>query len=347
MKEFDCSCNPKTAWLTLNRQCNFRCRLGYGEDTHYDPKETMSLAMAKELVMVAHEMGVDHFNVIGGEPTLWPDLLEFNRFCKDLGVTNCIVTNAALFGDDSFWAEYQQSPCDNVSISVKAVGLEQFKDATKVGIYDQTMKGIERAINFYQTGVSTVYNSLVGMDGLKQIATLCHELGAKSFLVDLCCPVITDEGVSLGYSIEPHQLANDIMEMHPFLDELYNGKIEIETYIPLCLFPESFIEKMLGSRQIATICHVYGRSGLNFDTNGDVMACNQLLGSIIAQKGIDYNDGTSLSEHLNSDELKEDYKQLLRYPSEECDKCRWNVYCRGGCLINWMIFDPSMCHAIK
>ena len=334
------------SWLTVNRNCNFRCQWCYGEDTHYDPRDTMSLKTAKELVEIGMAAGVKHFNIIGGEPTMWPGLFEINRFCKGLGVTTGLITNAAKFGDDKYWERYQESPCDRISISVKSVAREQFKDVTKSKIYDKTMKGIGRAINFHKTGVTAVHNSLVGLDGLRQIAVTCRELGASSIIVNMCSPVITEDGVDQGFSIEQKQLVEDVMKIHPFLEDLYDGKAEIDIQLPLCLFPTSFIDEALAKGQLATVCHVFSRSGINHDINGDVMICNQLFNGVIAEKGADYHDGESLLSHLNQDSMIKDYKRLLRYPSKVCSGCRLKNDCRGGCLVNWMILDPSICHAI-
>lgn len=349
MDKFDFKCRPKTAWLTVNRKCNFRCQWCYGEGTNYTPADTMPLKTALEVVKIAANVGVEYINIIGGEPTLWPGLFELNKFCKTLGITTGLITNAARFGNNEFWEKYQQCPCDEMSISVKSVNLKQFKNVTKAkeNIFNQTMIGLERAMNFHNTGVSTVYNSLVGMNGLKDIASTCRQLGANFLVVDLCTAVLSKDGISKGFSIEPQQLADDIVEMQPYLSKLYDGKIEIEAYIPLCLFPVSFIEEMLQTNQIGTVCHVYSRSGINFNTNGDIMPCNQMYDSIIARKGIDFTDGPSLLDHLNSIDLRKDYKQLLRYPSKACTNCRWKNDCHGGCLVNWMVFDSSICHTIK
>lgn len=347
MKTNDFRCNPTTAWLTVNRGCNFRCQWCYGEDTHYDTNDLLPIETAKELVKISTDIGVKHFYIIGGEPTIWPHLFELNQYCRTLGVTTGLITNAAKFGDDIYWEQYQQNPCDRVAISVKSVEPEQFRKVTKAKIYNQTMRGIARAISLPESGISTVYNKLVGMEGLKNIAIKCRQLGAKFFVVDLCTPTISGREISEGFSIEPHQLAHDITELYPFLNDLYEGNIEIETFIPLCLFPKAFIEKMFDLGQIGASCHVYSRSGINFDTNGDIMPCNQMFSTIIAKKGTDFTDGQSLLNHLNKKKLRKEYQELLRYPSIACEDCYWKNDCRGGCLINWMVFDPSICHTIK
>jgi len=345
--EYDFNCHPTASWLTVNRACNLRCKWCYGENSHFEVGKTMSFEEAKELVLIAQSMGADYFNIIGGEPTLWPHLLPFNDFCRELGVKTCLITNAVRFSTDTYWKEYKKHPCDDISISVKCADPLQFEKITGAALYTQTMKGIERAINFHHEGVSSVYNSLVGMKGLLDIAVACRELGANSFTVDLCNPVVGDDGITSGYSIEPQQLADDVVAMQPFISDLYDGAVEFSLYLPLCLFPVTFVEKLIETHQVGTICHVYSRRGMNFDTNGDVIPCNALLDSVIARKGEDYHDGPSLLAHLNSDELREDYRQLLRLPSNECIGCRWNKICRGGCLLNWCVFDPSICHAVK
>jgi molybdenum cofactor biosynthesis enzyme MoaA len=140
MNSGDFCCNPVTTWLTVNRQCNFRCPWCYGEGTHYEPKETMSIETAKELVKISIEAGSRNFTIIGGEPTLWPHLFELNQFCRELGATTGIITNSARFGNDEFWEQYKQCPCDNISVSVKSVDRVQFQNVTKAKLFDQTIK---------------------------------------------------------------------------------------------------------------------------------------------------------------------------------------------------------------
>jgi radical SAM protein with 4Fe4S-binding SPASM domain len=307
----------------------------------------MRLTTAKKLVGISQEAGARHFNIIGGEPTLWPGLFGLNKFCRDRGVSTGLITNAVRFGDDRYWHEYQQHPSDQISISVKSTNKVEFCEVTKSGVYDKTMKGIARAIEFHGCGISTVYNSLVGLDGLRQIAEDCRGLGASKIIVNMCSPVIDGDGVVQRFATEPEQLVEDTVAMYDLLDEIYNGKFEIDIQMPLCLFPQSFVGEMLAKKHLATICQVFNRSGLNFDTVGNLTVCNELFNSVVARMGVDYHDAPSLMEHLNRDELREDYRQLLRFPAEACSDCRWQNRCRGGCLLNWMILDPAICRAVR
>lgn len=87
-------------------------------------------------------------------------------------------------------------------------------------------------------------------------------------------------------------------------------------------------------------------AGINFDTYGNVIVCNTIP-EIIATKGIDFTDAKSLERYLNDEECRLKYRDLSRYPSIVCDDCIWKDDCRGGCLMNWLIYEPeTICHAI-
>jgi radical SAM protein with 4Fe4S-binding SPASM domain len=347
LEYFDFSCQPTVAWLVVNQACNMRCKWCYGEGTHYNPEDSMTLETAKELVDIAIEAGVSHFNIIGGEPTIWQHILDLFDYGRLKGATVGLITNAANFGDDDFWQKYAENPADQISISVKSVDPEEFAYVTSSKLFEKTMKGIERAIKLHHTGVTTVYNSLVGMDGLKNIAIECKKLGANSIIVNMCSPTIDEYGVAnKGYSVDPEKLAKDTIEMVDYLNGLYDGEAEVDIQMPLCLFPPDFVEKNLKAKKIMTLCQVFSRAGINFNFKGDVTVCNELTVEAIARKGVDFTDGASLLRHLNSQPVRDFYSEVLRYPAECCEMCRWKVDCRGGCLMNWLIFESEICHAV-
>jgi len=85
----------------------------------------MSAATAQRLCEIAQGIGVRHVLLIGGEPTLWPHLAETNRACRGRGLHTTLVTNAAAFGNDTYWERYLEAPNDNVGVSIKAASPEQ------------------------------------------------------------------------------------------------------------------------------------------------------------------------------------------------------------------------------
>lgn len=127
---YDCRCKPQVAWLNVNQACNMRCKWCYCEANDYDPHKDMPLETAIELVNIATDAGVTHFNIIGGEPTLWSHLFTTFDHIRSNGATVGLITNAARFGDDDFWDKYKANPADRISISVKSTVPSEFKIIT-------------------------------------------------------------------------------------------------------------------------------------------------------------------------------------------------------------------------
>ena len=344
---FDFQARPKSAWITVNRGCNFRCKWCYGQSSCFNPNDNISLELAERIVSIAKEAGVKLFTLIGGEPTIWNPLDEFISFCKASGVEVGMVTNGYRFSDDNYWDEYCKNPCNYIGVSVKSGNKSNFIEATGVDFYEKTMLGIKRAMSFHKAGFSTVYNDLVGEDGLLEIAENCRKIGASSMTLSLCSPILDETGVSDIYSVATQKIATSLIRVYPILDELFEGHLNLELFLPLCLFPEDFISMVYEKGQLSSICHIHNRTGIIFDTNGDILPCNTMIGNHIAQYGVDFDDGISLLRHLNSPKLIDDFRALLRYPSKECTSCKWNRRCKGGCILNWTVLDPAVCRAIK
>ena len=344
---FDFVARPRIAWLTVNRACNFRCPWCYSQPVGYAAADTLPVELGKRIIEIAKDIGVEHIKFIGGESTIYDGLSELNSTCKDSGITTCLVTNACRFGDDAYWMKYLRNPCDEAGISVKGASAENFKIIGAKNLYSQTSLGIKRALEYYQCGVSTVLNDVIGVDGLKNIARKCKDWGATSFSVSLCNPLNENGSVEEGNATNLQWLIDEVVALHPFLDKLYGGRVNFELYLPLCLLPRDFLNVVLAKGQALTICNVHDRSGLVFNTNGNVLICNELASGVVARYGEDFTDARSLLYHLNGAKTVGNYRELLRYPSAECSICSKNAICKGGCLVNWLTVNPSVCKCIQ
>lgn len=144
---------PKSAWITVNRACNFRCQWCYAQGTDYDVEKSMTLELAEQLLNLIISLGIRSVTIIGGEPTLWNPLLDFNKLCNSKKVRTTLVTNAMRFGDDTFWEKYQLAQNSRVGISVKAFDDESLKRVASVNSFKLSKKGLERGITAFKCGV--------------------------------------------------------------------------------------------------------------------------------------------------------------------------------------------------
>ena len=150
---------PRSAWITVNRACNFRCSGCYAKNTGYGLKQSMSFELSKKIANLVSSLGISRITIIGGEPTLWNNLSNFNKFCIDKGLQTRIVTNAMRFGDDNFWLDYTKSPNTRAGVSIKAFDKKSLKDITGIDSFEFVKKGLQRAISHFKCGVSTVYST--------------------------------------------------------------------------------------------------------------------------------------------------------------------------------------------
>ncbi len=344
---YDYSTNFKGAWLTVNRHCNFRCKWCYAKDTNYDKDCEMSFETAKRLALIIKELGISNIMLIGGEPTLWTHLQHFNIFTKQIGLSTTIITNAFSFADDKYWSSYKLAPADYVVISIKGITSKQLYNVTGVSDIKKAKKGMERAAMFHKVaGAETVCSVLTKKEELISTANYAKSIGADTFLVSMC-NVFFENGMATDkYTVNLQANMSAILDSYPALDKIYNNKLEIHTTLPYCVWPRNFINMLITKHQLSPACNVHNRSGIVFDYNGDVLFCNGLFDTIVAKWGEHFINSQTLISYLNSPQKKQEYSEILRFPSAYCTDCSKNASCRGGCIANWLVLDPEICTPI-
>ena len=251
------------------------------------------------------------------------------------------------FADDVFWTNYINNPASSVGLSIKSMSRNRFFESTGVTSYDRMLEGVRRILEYHKCGVSAVHNSLVGVDGIIEIASKCKDFGATSFQLVMCTPTYdTDGNVGTDYIIPVDRIWSDLEEISIAIELLYGKMTFYDTQLPLCLFPKDFVQDKITDRRIQTQCHLFSRTGINFDTEGNIILCNT-ISERIASRGENFSNAKNLIHYLNSKEIRYFYKQLARYPSKKCKKCIWGEECRGGCLMNWFTNNPEeICHPV-
>ena len=130
-------------WLTVNRECNFRCKWCYAEGTKLSPNDNMSLETAKDLIDLASDLGIKEIILIGGEPTYWKHLFDTIQYIHEKELISTLVTNGYLMSKNDFLAKIKLSNLRNISISLKAANREQHEELTGVDAFSSVLRGIE------------------------------------------------------------------------------------------------------------------------------------------------------------------------------------------------------------
>lgn len=329
---------PRTGWLTVNRECNMRCGWCYAKGTGYSKVNEMSLSLAKTLLLSMKESGVGKVILIGGEPTLWDYLFEFNIFARDLGVSTTLVTNGTRFAVDSFWIAYQDAPCNNTNLSIKAFDEESYRCVTGRTNFQQTKVGISRALSLQDpVNASVVYT---GQDLLElvSLSRFAKECGAKSLSISPSTPSYVNGHPEPHGVTEPQKFVEAFVNSYNAIHEIFNGRISLSVKLPLCMWPRAFILKMMERNQIVTTCQLQHRTGLLFDTGGNLISCNSLPDYKLGRWGNEFADTSTLQKHLTSDRVVNFYDHMNSYASTKCTTCSMRQQCGGGCPLYYGVF---------
>lgn len=335
---------PRTAWLTLNRSCNLRCKWCYAQDTEYCLNSDMKLDDAYKAIDIIKELGIKTAVLIGGEPSIYKDIFSVVSRCKEKGLRTVLVTNGVALSDMNLVKKLIASGLTSVNLSLKGSSNEDYLKETGVPAYDKAVAGVQNcakaklpfAVSYVVSNdnVNILYKTLKEFEKFSQ--------GTQTYLLSFCGPYF-EKGEIKDIGTKPVKLAHDFAKQCELLFK-DNIKFNIHCTLPLCIFPKGFIKKMIEKNQISTMCHLQNRSGLIFDTNMNLLLCNALFDYPYATYGKDYHDTESLLKFLNSEETMSKFKQLLRVPDNKCVGCEDFSICAGGCVIQWFkyTFDDLM-----
>jgi len=331
---------PGAAWLTVNRKCNFRCKWCYAKGSGYSAKREMSLDLAEDLANISQQIGVHNLLLIGGEPTLWKPLIEFNEFCMQKKILTILITNGMRFGVDKFWQKYVQYPNNRIALSLKASTPQQFYQVAGVGGFEIVKKGLTRAIQELDAQISITYNTFY-VDTLKDMVQFAMDCGAKSIKIDFCSTTFVNGEPNATYMVKPQEVAQNIMRDYPELERITKGRIVFEMMVPFCLWPLEFINQLKQKGQLMSVCHLLKRKGIIFDEFGNIIMCNALFDYPLGRYGKEFYDGESLLAWLDTDQIISYYNRIGCYPSEACKTCSLYSECGGGCPLRWALYKPD------
>ena len=168
------------------------------------------------------------------------------------------------------------------------------------------------------------------------------DAGAENFYFsfEFDFPEIDNKG-SNDFDFEKNvfMLIDGFCRQYDELCTITSGKFILHESFPLCIWPQDVIATMRQRHQIHTICQVLERSGILFDTNGDLIVCNAMYEYPIGQYKKDFSNGEELGAYLSDEKIDYIYKRLSAIPSQKCMSCDLLMSCGGGCISNWTHFS--------
>ncbi|MBD5548914.1 MAG: radical SAM protein [Lachnospiraceae bacterium] len=326
----------KNSWLTVNRQCNLRCRWCYAGSTEFKRTSDMPVPLAKKLIDLIAQTGIKNVALTGGEPTCYEGLGELIHYVSSSGLNAVLITNGVALSDRDSWESLRSQGLTSVNLSLKGCSEEDYRKNTGIEAYGQTLQAIS---NMAASNINHVVSMVLSSDN---IDTYLHAVkdavdwGGKEFHFSFEHDFSVLDGNENPYDIRKvFQLIDGFQNSYENLLEITKGHFQLHQSLPICIWDKKLIKKLSENNQIITSCQLLERSGLVFDTDGSLIPCNLMHQVPIGKYGEDFQDIESFMAFWNAPETKEMYQGICNYPGKECLHCAEKHHCGGGCVSNW------------
>lgn len=330
-----------TGWINLNTGCNNRCLWCYRQDGFESTPQTMSIAMAEQLVDLFIGLNVCSCVFIGGEPTLYaglPDLVKRAKIGHIKETT--IVTNGRLLKDKKMVTEFVESGLDVFSISIHSAFPEIHDAISRRKSWKETVAGIKNVVKSGKLCSLNVVAGKQNIGSIKESLPIFIDWGAQRIIVSCAIPCLTENGINGENALDPRRFAElieDLVEMPP--------QVVILHELPLCLIPAPIFLKLIKEKRLGYGCHIGIGKGLCVDVNGGVMPCNSFpdcsVTNLFRNGKLLYSPEDFLNFWRTSTAATSLRQKANVKRSATCNDCKLWELCNCGCPLNWGFFEPD------
>ena len=244
-----------------------------------------------------------------------------------------LVTNGLVFKDNVFLKKSIALGLKNISLSLKAPSNDKYREWTGVSALTDFSKAVE---NIRKNNLAVMLSLVITTELIPYIQDLIYllkDLKIDKIHLDAERPAVEENTISYETNI-----ATLLSGVKKVINALEKNKInyDFKASFPFCLYPHNFLNNLKKKGLLKSACQMVCASGLVFDTNGDLLACNQLCNYPLAVYGKDFKENYDLLKLISSKEITEFYQKMASYPNIKCKNCPEWAECGGGCRINWL-----------
>lgn len=310
-------------WLSPTYGCNNRCKWCYvggklSQNTEAHPDQV------KDYILQMVRAGAKTCVFIGGEPTIYPHIVESVRFATDQGLSVRIMTNGRKLSDRGFVKQLKDAGLKHCSVSIEGVKDVHEQITGVTGSFDESISGIQscQSEGVPVNSISTIGNQNKGT--MEQLVCLLREVGLKRSVFNMCSSQPSgyggeDKGV-IGLD-EYARIVEDIGMRFDF--------VRFYALIPLCLFNQDKMHRLLELGRLNITCSLFA-DAVAIDPSGNLSPCTHMADIVYGN----LNTPNGLSDFLATKTKERDVFKT-HAPSEKCVDCRlWNT-CLGGCNLIW------------
>jgi len=224
--------------------CNNKCIFCINSDKRNIPSP--SSVEIKQQILSAKQRGSNYLELIGGEPTIRPDIINFIKLAKELNFdTIMIATNGRMLSYEKFAREILKAGLNSIVFSIHGYNAELHDSLTQVpgsfGQLEQGVKNVKKIIQELNLKVSLGSNTTIVKQNYKylpQIGEYIRKLGLHNAEF-----IFVDPTYGGAYN-DFDRLVPKISEIAPYVHKCLDigKKFKIPhwdiRYVPLCYFQD-------------------------------------------------------------------------------------------------------------
>lgn len=332
---------PTILWLVLTYRCNSKCSHCYAQAANND------LYMQEETIdnvfrILSYNI-VKKVILIGGEPSLYPNLDKLINRIRHYSNSISIVTNGKLYDSRDFLVSLKNAGLESTDISV-GNEIAYYNTPTMI---DNQIIAVKNAIDvFGNDKVSAIVT--IGKEKISNIIYIIRRLekiGLKRIAVNVVIPAVHNSERIDDISCSLKELAFKYEEMYNYISNSTELTPVFYMNMPLCLFKKEFLKKIFSRGHAISGCHVITGEGLVIDPLGNLLPCTHWVdvSSFNMNKSFSLINTKKNFEKFWSDESPGKIaRDLCRYRNEKCMDCNlFGVFCFCGCPLTWLAYNPT------
>ena len=241
--------------MWLGQTCNLRCYFCYFlnriEDSEHAEHPFMSLEKAKLICTTLREVYDNTaIDIQGGEPTIYPGIIELIRHCHDIGLYPTLITNGINLGKPGVLEKYKEAGIRDFLVSLHGLGEVHDEVVVRKGSSTKIIAAIERMA---ELGIPFRFNCTMSkpvVPMIPDIARKAIEYGANAVNYIAFNPFGDQEtGVRTSKNVPKY---SDIKpQLTEAMDMLEEAEIEVNVrYLPLCMAEERHRKNFYNFQQL-------------------------------------------------------------------------------------------------
>lgn len=175
--------NINQCTVTLTRKCNLRCNFCYAKKTEYMETANLKYDNLKKIVDFCNDAKVKFIVFTGGEPTLYPHLIDILQYIKskEHKMLPTIATNGIELQDLQYCKTLIENGIGYIDISLKGKDSDECRKIVGYDCYQQQLAAIR---NLSTLPIEFTCSIVITEDNVNSVCNTVRKAcsnGAKQF----------------------------------------------------------------------------------------------------------------------------------------------------------------------